>query len=57
MMGKRSARKRMEKWGEEGFRQRMSEWGKLGGRPPKAGSGRKREEAKDRINARQNERA
>ena len=39
MMGKRSARMRMELWGEDGFRQRMSEWGKPGGRPE--GSGKK----------------
>ncbi len=35
MLGKKSAKTRMEKWGREEFQRRMREWGKLGGRPRK----------------------
>jgi len=32
-MGRRSAKARIEQWGEEEFKRRLQEWGKLGGRP------------------------
>jgi len=39
LMGRRSAKARIKKWGEQEFLRRMREWGKLGGRPK--GSGKK----------------
>ncbi len=33
LMGKRSAKARMKKWGKQEFNRKMREWGKLGGRP------------------------
>ena len=40
LMGRRSAKARVQKWGQAGFERRMREWGKLGGRPK--GSGKKK---------------
>ncbi len=42
LMGRRSVRARIERWGTEEFRRRMQQWGKLGGRPK--GSGKKRKD-------------
>jgi hypothetical protein len=39
IMGRRSAKARIAKWGEAEFQRKMEEWGKLGGRPK--GSGKK----------------
>jgi len=39
LMGRRSAKARIAKWGEAEFQRKMQEWGKLGGRPK--GSGKK----------------
>ena len=33
LMGKRSAKARVKKWGKEEFTRKMRAWGKLGGRP------------------------
>ena len=33
MLGRRSVKARMRKWGKEEFLRRMREWGKKGGRP------------------------
>jgi hypothetical protein len=33
LMGRKSAKARVEKWGKKEFVRRMREWGKLGGRP------------------------
>lgn len=35
MLGKKSAKARMKKWGRKEFRRKMQDWGKLGGRPRK----------------------
>jgi hypothetical protein len=40
LMGRRSAKARVRKWGKAVFERRMREWGKLGGRPK--GSGKKK---------------
>ena len=39
LMGRRSVKTRIAKWGEAEFQRKMQEWGKLGGRPK--GSGKK----------------
>jgi hypothetical protein len=39
IMGRKSAKARITKWGREEFVRRMRKWGKLGGRPK--GSGKK----------------
>jgi hypothetical protein len=39
VMGRKSVKARIKKWGKKGFVRRMQEWGKLGGRPK--GSGKK----------------
>lgn len=41
LMGRKSAKARAEKWGEEEFNRRMKKWGKLGGRPKKSGKKQK----------------
>jgi len=33
LMGRKSAKARIKKWGKKEFVRRMQEWGKLGGRP------------------------
>jgi hypothetical protein len=40
LMGQRSAKARIRKWGKAEFERRMREWGQLGGRPK--GSGKKK---------------
>jgi hypothetical protein len=37
LMGRRSAKVRIQKWGKQEFTRKMREWGKLGGRPPVTG--------------------
>ena len=44
LMGRRSVKARVRKWGREEFERRLREWGKLGGRP--VGSGRKQKGGK-----------
>jgi len=39
VLGRRSAKARIQKWGKQEFIRRMRTWGKLGGRPK--GSGKK----------------
>lgn len=37
LMGRRSAKIRIQKWGKREFVAKMREWGKLGGRPKSSG--------------------
>jgi hypothetical protein len=37
LLGRTSAKARIEKWGAEEFNCRMKEWGRLGGRPKNSG--------------------
>ena len=41
LMGRRSAKARIKRWGKREFVAKMREWGKLGGRPK--GSGKKQQ--------------
>lgn len=41
LMGLRSAKARIKKWGKAEFERKMREWGKLGGRPRKSFGGKR----------------
>jgi hypothetical protein len=37
LMGRRSVKARIAKWGKAEFERKMQEWGKMGGRPKSSG--------------------